>query len=206
MKCGFFTDDQFALYMTRLGAANSSLLQKLREDGEETPTDTEKRALLAYVLGHVLFNSVLKYPGPILSASALCAYVSTDAAEADMLAAFFADAAYAGLFSQGGRFFWRDKIDQKLDGLGNGMDEEKFATSAEFYRAVIERAIARTLANHSCDRCGGILGGFVCPFTHRAVCLRQDCSVAASSWIPQGAQLCRVEKSFYDEWAPLLGL
>lgn len=54
----------------------------------------------------------------------------------------------------------------------------------------------RPLANHVCPRdgCGGRRGGFLCPFTFRTVCTRIDCSIAASGWIPQGAQLSRVER------------
>lgn len=201
-------ESQFALYMSRLGAANSSLIQKLREEYEDDtePTSDEKKALLTYVLGHVLFNSILKYPGPILFEQALCAYLATDTQEADALATMFANAAYKGPFAQAKRYLWRDEIESILDALAANLDDEKFETSAELYRKAVEEKLGRSLATHQCERCGGVLGGFFCPFTRRAVCIRSDCSVAASSWIPQGAQLCRVEKVFYDEWAPLLGL
>ena len=200
-------ESQFAAYMTRLGAANSSLLQKLREfAGPEVPDAGDKVRLLTYVLGHVLQNAILKYPGPILSAKALCAYLATTDAEIGAVAPLFAGAGYQGPFGDGAKLFWRDDVDEVLDGLGGPIKDEQFESFADYNRRAVEVALGRSLANHVCDRCGGVKGGFWCPFTQRPVCERATCSVPASSWIPQGAQLTRVERGFYDEWAPLLGL
>lgn len=198
---------QFAPYMARLGAANSALLQKLREfAGPEEPSDDDKIRLMTYVLGHVLCNSILKYPGPLLSTQGLCAYFATPIEEGAALEGEFAAANYAGPFSEGGRYFWRDDVDRIVDGLADGVDTSGAEGFGDFNRAVIEHKFGRALAKHDCDRCGGGKGGFWCPFTQRPVCERADCSVPSSSWIPQGAQLTRVERGFYDEWSPLLGL
>jgi hypothetical protein len=199
-------EGQFSLYMSRLGAANSSLLEKLKEFvGAEEPSTDEKKRLLTYVLGHVLFNVILKYPGPILSEKALCAYVATSDDEAKAVAEIFEDALYVGPFDRNDCYFWRTEVDKKIDELGENLDGQDFEMFSDFNRRAIEMKLSRELKNHDCYRCAGKKGGFLCPFTQRPVCLRPDCSVAASSWIPQGAQLCRVEKDFYDEWAPLLG-
>ena len=198
---------QFGAYMSRLGAANSALLQRLRDfAGPEEPNDADKIALLTYVLGHVLFNAVLKYPGPILSCRALCAYIATIPDEAPAIEPYFADARYRGPFSEGQSLFWREDVDRILDQLGAGIGEGEVESFADLIRLVVENALGRSLAHHQCDRCGGVKGGFWCPFTLRPVCERFDCSVPSSSWIPSGAQLSRVEKDFYYEWAPLLGL
>lgn len=201
-------ESQFAAYMSRLGAANSALLQKLREyAGEQVkPDDEEKIRLLTYVLGHVLSNAVLKYPGPILSLRALCAYLATTADEAVELAALFETARYTGPFGESSNHFWHDDVDAVLDRLGADIVAEQFESFGDFNRHVVEREFGRKLARHECGRCGGVKGGFWCPFTQRPVCERADCSVPASSWIPAGAQLSRVERDFYDEWAPVLGL
>jgi hypothetical protein len=200
-------ESQFALYMTRLGAANSYLLEKLKEfAGATQPSPSDKERLLTYVLGHVLLNAILKYPGPILSEKALCAYLATSDDETESIFGIFQAAAYRGPFGLSARYYWRDEVDNKIDQLGVSVDSEQFEMFSDFNRNVVERALGRKLGNHGCSRCGGEKGGFLCPFTQRPVCLRSDCSVAASSWIPQGAQLCRVERDFYDEWAPLLGL
>lgn len=200
-------ESQLAAYMSRLGAANSALLQQLRNfAGEEQPDDADKIRLLTYVLGHVLCNAILKYPGPILSRHGLCAYMATTADEAEAVEPLFADARYTGPFSEGHSYFWREDVDRILDGLGGDLNDADVESFADLNRRLIEAALRRALAAHSCDRCGGVKGGFWCPFTARPVCERADCSVPSSSWIPSGAQLCRVERDFYDEWAPLLGL
>lgn len=200
-------ESQFAAYMSRLGAANSALLQQLRAfAGDEQPEDADKIRLLTYVLGHVLCNAILKYPGPILSRHGLCAYMATTTDEAEAIEPLFAAACYSGPFSAGHSYFWRGDVDRILDGLGGDIDDADVKSFADTNRWLIEAALGRALATHDCDRCGGVKGGFWCPFTARPVCERGDCSVPSSSWIPAGAQLCRVERDFYDEWAPLLGL
>lgn len=200
-------ESQFAAYMSRLGAANSALLQHLRNVTEGSkPNDAEKIKLLTYVLGHVLCNAILRYPGPILSQDSLCAYMATTRDEAEAINPLFSDARYTGPFSEGGSYFWREETDRILDDLDGDIGDMEFESFADINRRLIENKLNRSLAKHNCHRCGGSKGGFWCPFTSRPVCERADCSVPSSSWIPSGAQLCRVEREFYDEWAPLLGL
>ncbi len=201
-------EGQFALYMSRLGAANSSLLDRLRTVFSQNAAvnASEKQRLLAYVLGHVLANAVLRYPGPILSERALSSYVCTTEDEATALGSIFSEALYSGPFSSDAAYYWRAEVDALLERESAALGDVGFETSGEFNRAVVERLVQRPLALHSCTRCGGRNGGFLCPFTDRPVCERADCSVAANSWIPAGADLCRIERDFYDEWAPLLGL
>lgn len=201
-------ETQFSAYMSRLGTANSALLEQLRAFASEDvrPEQGDKVRLLTYVLGHVLVNAILKYPGPILSGPGLCAYLTTTSDELQAVAALFEAARYNGPFGADRFLFWRDQVDDILDKLGASLSGQDFEAFGDFNRAVIENALKRSLANHNCDRCGGTRGGFWCPFTLRPVCERSDCSVPASSWIPSGAQLSRVERGFYDEWAPVLGL
>lgn len=200
-------DSHFAMYMSRLGAANSALLQRLRDfAGSETPDDDDKTRLLTYVLGHVLLNAILKYPGPILGVQALCAYVATSTDEIDEIAPLFESARYDGPFSDGGRYYWKEDVDRAVDEFAAPLTADEFDSFGDYNRRAVEAALGRALRPHDCDRCDGLNGGFWCPFTHRPVCQRADCSVPASSWIPQGAQLSRVERDFYEEWAPLLGL
>lgn len=200
-------EGQFALYMSRLGAANSTLLERLRTElsSGDSPEMDEKARLLTYVIGHVLVNAVLRYPGPILTSEALCAYLATSETEADALGEAFKNALYEGPFASQAQHFWRREVDKILETAAADIDESA-GSLGEFNRALAQKILGRELTNHSCPRCGGTNGGFLCPFTSRAVCDRADCSVAANSWIPAGADLCRIERDFYDEWAPLIGL
>ena len=198
----------FALYMSRLGAANGALVERIRALVAGTvPEPAEKARLLTYVLGHVLLNAVLRFPGPILSVPALCAYVGTSETEAGPLQRVFKKARYMGPFGADAAYFWREQVDEIINRKGAQLSDSGIDDFGSFNRAAVEAAVKRDLAPHGCDRegCGGKRGGFWCPFTRRAVCLRADCSVPSSSWIPEGAEVARVERVFHDEWAPLLG-
>jgi hypothetical protein len=197
-----------SLYMSRLGAANASLLDQLRRVLSQSQVDNaaEKERLIGYVIGHVLVNSVLRYPGPILAESALCAYIATTEAEAADLRQIFDGARYEGPFSSNTHFFWRAGVDAIVDSYASTLGDQDFATSGAYNRAVVESVLKRSLARHACSRCNGDNGGYLCPFTRRSVCERRDCSVSSNSWLPAGADICRIERDFYDEWAPALGL
>ena len=199
---------EFALYISWLSSSNSGLIETLRAAAPpaSAPSNAQKASLLAYVLGHVLLNAILKYPGPLLSDEALCAYLAIGTDQIDPVAPLFEVALYDGPFSEMGRFFWREAIDPVLDELGSDLAGQEFETFGELNRTVVEKRLGTTLERFNCARCEGKNGGFYCPFTRRPVCARDDCSIGASSWIPQGAQLCRIEHDFYEEWAPLLGL
>jgi hypothetical protein len=195
--------------MSLLGAANPSLLDSLRSalSPNDVVITSEKERLLAYVLGHVLANAILRYPGPILSDRAVCAYFATSSLEAEAIAGLLDEASYRGPFSDGRRYYWRGEVDRIIEKISQDVDATTaFETSGGFNRAVLEAALGRELALHECQRCQGRDGGYLCPFTERPVCERPDCSVAANSWIPAGADLSRIEREFYEEWAPLLGL
>jgi len=199
-----YLENQLSLYMARFGLANSSLLMRLREDGGGP--SRERDDLMVYVLGHLLVNVILKYPGPILSEAALCAYLSTEIGEFENVADLFDGSRYQGPFANPGQYFWRDDVDQVLDELAVSIRDEEYESFGDFNRKVVELKLGRELAKHGCTRCDGQKGGYWCPFTKRPVCERSDCSVVATNWIPAGAQLCRVEREFYDEWGPILGL
>lgn len=199
-------EGQFALYMSRLSASNSSLLDRIRTATTPSTPGPDKAQLLVYVIGHVLHNAVLRYPGPLLSQSALDAFCATRHEEDLALAEVFATAVYTGPFSSSGPYYWREDVNQVMDQRASTISDELYDSIGEYNRAVVEGVVQRPLARHSCSRCGGLNGGYYCPLTDRPVCERPDCSIAANSWIPAGADLCRIERDFYDEWSPLLGL
>ncbi len=201
-------ESQFSAYMSRLDSANASLLETLKSavEGGKKPDDEFKRRLLSYVLGHVMVNSVLKYPGPILTKEVLCAYLTTTSASFHKVRKLFENARYGGPFSEGRDLYWRDEVDRRLDDLAGELNSEDMESFGDYNRQVIERAIGEQLVSHECARCDGRKGGFWCPFKMRAICERAECSVPGSAWIPAGAYLCRVEREFFDEWSPILGL
>ncbi len=196
----------FALYAVRLAPSSGALTSRVMRaaDPDEEPSKQAKRDLLAYIVGHLLLNAVLRYPGPILSLRALEAYLATDDAGRRDVLELFEGARYHGPFAELDTFHWLSGIDEILEGIiPDGVSTE---TNGELHRIALERTLNTSLSQHSCPRCHGQNGGFLCPFTSKTVCLRPDCSVGSNSWIPQGARLCRIEREFFDEWSPVLGL
>lgn len=200
-------EHEFAQYALQLGDASGALTTRVMKTAPANahparPSDVEIRRVLTYVLGHLLLNSVFAYPGPLLPMPALCGYVGTTAAEVEALAEVFADASYTGPFSSLKRIYWRYRVDEIIErNLAPGVESEVY----NIRRNAVEHAIGRPLALHECERCGGINGGFYCPFTKRPVCERADCSEGSNSWLPLGATACRIEMDFFEEWAPVLG-
>ena len=203
-------ESQLAPYVSRPGLFNAALLDLLKTESSEKETvrAAEKTKLLTYILGHVLVNAILEYPGPILGEGPLCAYLSTSTDEFEAIGGLFEEALYSGPFNGGQRFFWRDRVDAVIDQLAveSGVQEAPTHSFGDYHRAVLSAVLQRRPAPHQCKRCEGLRGGYWCPFTRRAVCERSDCSSPSSSWVPSGAYGCRVERDFFDEWSPILGL
>ena len=203
-------ESQLSPYLSRPGLFNSFLLDTLTggKQGNGDATAEEKARLLTYILGHVLVNAVLKYPGPILAGGPLCAYLAASPKDFEEIAGLFKRARYTGPFDGGEMLYWRDEVDAVIEEMASKfeVDDEDYKSFGDYRRAVIDKALGGALAKHDCDRCNGENGGFWCPFTKRAVCERGDCSSTASSWVPSGAYACRVERVFFDEWSPILGL
>ncbi|WP_155635123.1 hypothetical protein [Burkholderia cepacia] len=201
---------QFAQYSTKYGFSNSALLAHLMPPAEtHTESSPEsKRKLLAYICGHLLLNSILKYPGPILDMPALAAYVAVAVdAEQATLTEVFARARYNGPFSDLAQYYWTSEVDEILEELS---PEDEGSISADsiggINRRILEAKVGRKLTRHNCERCGGERGGFICPLTKKVVCQLGECSSPSNSWTPEGARFCRIERVFFDEWAPILDL
>lgn len=202
-------ESQFALYGMRLGTNAAALMDRIIRTAPDNvePEIGEKQVLLCYIVGHILLNAVLRFPGPILSSRALIAYLGSGASEETGICEFFSEAKYDGPFSGLAQYFWLSKVDSILRGLISALPPDFNAeTPGQLNREALELRLGRKLSRHDCPRCGGQNGGFLCPFTGRTVCQRPDCSVGSNSWIPPGAKLCRVERDFYEEWAPILGI
>lgn len=197
----------FSLYNSRIAVGNPALVQMLRDDRD--PSGGKRNRITAYVLGHILFNTILRFPGPIMHSMALAAYVAASPQEGQAIGDMLPAARYRGPFSDGDRYYWQDDVDIALEQLATELDVpfQSDETIDVWRRRVVERALARPVLRHACaNRCNGDRGGYWCPFMQRPVCDREDCSVPSSSWIPEGANLTRVEREFFDEWAPLMGL
>lgn len=193
----------FSLYSVRAGASHVTAIDRIeKEFGEDK---SKARALLeTYVIGHLLYNGILRYAGPIMDAKVLCSYVAVADDNEDKIAGIFDAARYHGPFGRNARYFWQDKVDDLLGELAiaAGIDED--TDDDQVRRKIVSAMLIPGV--HPCNHCGGERGGFRCPYTHRTTCDRADCSVPTTSWIPQGAHLMRVDREYFDRWSPLLGL
>lgn len=194
----------FSLYATRSSSSNPALFDAVSL--QHHPSPAVRARILTYVAGHLLYNSILKYPGPLMSCDALCAYLALPSSAAPEVGGLFENAKYAGPFNELSAHFWMERVDARLEEMArkNSVDYDEMSDTER--RSTVEAELGRTLGRHGCGRCNGERGGYWCPFTQRPVCERKDCSVASSSLIPQGASLTRIERDFYDAWVPLLGL
>lgn len=195
-------ESRLALYGVKIGAPNSSLMESISQ-GENV--ELEKQRFIGYIIGHLLLNVILRFPGSIIDCEALAAFLAINKSEMQHLKQTFAPAIYQGPFSSTEPLYWLSDVEGILESMQNGAEADDSATIGKVNRHILENALQRNFALHDCPRCGGDEGGFICAFTHKTVCLRSDCSVASNAWIPQGARLCRIEKTYYDEWAPMLG-
>ena len=198
-------ETRFAQYGGRVGAANAALFDLVK--AETDVTENRRQRLLSYVVGHLLLNVILRFPGPLLSEKALAAYLAINKTEIAKVEQLFSGAKYTGPFSTIEQFYWLTDVQTVLEKMIKNLPAETEAEDAlgQMNREAVEAALGAKLARHTCQRCGGVNGGFWCPFTERTVCQLSNCSIASNGWIPPGARLCRIEKEFYDEWGPMLG-
>lgn len=199
---------QFSQYGNKYASANASLVDALRADHSEEERNKLRQRFFVYIAGHILVNSVLRFPGPLVNRRALAAYLAIHPEEAVRVEGLFTEARYRGPFGGLEDFWWVEDIDDVLDSHRDQLDPSiTYASAGAERRRLAEIAKGNTLElDPECNRCGGEEGGYFCPYTNRAVCERSDCSTPSSTWIPQGARLSRLEYDFYEEWAPILGM
>ncbi|CAE6762268.1 hypothetical protein XA1311A_19460 [Xanthomonas arboricola] len=199
---------QFSQYGSKYASANASLVDSLRGEHSDEQRNTLRERFFVYIAGHILVNSILRFPGPLVNRRALAAYLAVSINDLVKVEDLFGAAIYRGPFSGLERFWWVEDIDDVLDTQREKLDPNAVYVSAGAERRQLaELAIGERLElDSACDRCGGEEGGLFCPYTDRTVCERGDCSTPSSTWIPQGARLCRLEYDFYEEWAPILGM
>ena len=190
----------FALYELQVGSYRSLLKKWI-----DQPQKTTRSHIAAYMLGHLLFNLVLRYPGPILDRRATAGYFAVSPEGAISLYDAIAPARYVGPFSRMGSYFWRSDVDELAGEWSGELEVEDHDDLAIYRRNLLEAKLGEKLPRHDCERCHGERGGYVCPFTDRVVCERDDCSVGTTSWLPHGAEIARVERDYYDETEPMLG-
>ena len=157
---------EFSKYLDSFERVNEFLIQYLENNAESLNDDEDfestKNKVIAYVIGHVLLNTVLRYPGPILSERILCSYLSISESETNWLKDFFQRAIYKGPFSELGTFYWletiNDIVEENSDEIGN------ISYVGAFNQAVVKK-INKNIKLFECKKTGleCQLGGYYCP-------------------------------------------
>lgn len=152
--------DDVAPFMTSVASANSSLMQAVLLE-KAPPSDSERVNLLTFILGHVLVNAVLEFPGPIFSRRTLTAYCAVSEEMENQLADLFAEASYQGPFSAPSMYFQRRLVDRSIDELARALSDAPDEPD-EYARAAVEHAMGSVLP-HGCHRCGEFVAGTGAP-------------------------------------------
>jgi hypothetical protein len=151
---------------------------------------------IALALGLWLYNSILRFPGVVVSSVAAASFLGIDVnqfAEEDVRGVF-KRALYGGPFSDpADPRWWRHKL---LELIANA--------KARNGRELAEKVTGRKIRPCLCGVNRRPPAGFMCVITETPVC--ESHSVAQVSWLPRGADLARVRKSVFEDIGPWIGL
>ena len=193
---------ELSKYMESFERVNQFLIQYLKNIGKNNKNiESAKFKLISYVIGHVLLNTILKYPGPIVAARPLCSYLSISETESTWVKNTFHEALYDGPFFELDTFYWLETINDIILAKGNGINSPCYIGA--FNQAVVKK-LKPNIKVINCKQPDCQLGGYYCPFTDRTVCELEGCSTSSTSWLPSGASLCRVKRNYFDMWQPIL--
>ena len=191
---------QFDQYIESIDKVSNNII--LYMNGTKKVNAKKLKTISTYIIGHLLLNSILKYPGPIISEQALCSYLSIADDNNDDLAKIFESAIYHGPFSTIGRYYWCEDVDQIILQKGKSISG-KFEGNGVFNQEVL-RKLGGKFKPFQCEQCNGKYGGYYCPFTKKTVCELESCSSFSAGWVPRGADICRIDRNFFDTWSTLL--
>jgi hypothetical protein len=158
-------------------------------EDEDDPTGTSE--VLATQLGYWLFNSILRFPGPILSLGAAAAYINVKTAELNTpgMGEALEVARYKGPFCQVEPFYWRDDLSSLLNRL-----EGDIVNAPQLKGAKVARV----------DEVNPGSSAFFCVLTQQPI--PEEESAPNPDWIPPGAQLARIQRKLYDKLGPMLSV
>lgn len=144
-----------------------------------------------HLLGCWLYNTILTYPGLLLNQVAASAFLGIDPETFSKHLDFFAAAKYSGPFSAKEGFWWRHDIE-------NILISEDVEDGIELFSKRDINASPST-----CCVSGESPAYFYCILKRLPV--SEAHSTGALSWIPVGADLCRVNNDDYEAIAPMMG-
>lgn len=169
---------------------------QIQYDDEETAEDEIPTALkerIPFVLGCWLYNYVLPFPGILLNNIAAASYINVDSQQFDQYSPEFINAKYIGPFSIHSSYWWRYDLDQIL-----------FDANVEDGFEYLTQKGIQNIQPCKCSSDNLSRAGYYCIVKRQPISYEQ--SVGHLSWIPDGADLCRINKKIYRRLAPMMGL
>lgn len=178
--------------------ASSSTLATdiIQYDDEETPDDEIPLVLkerIPFVLGCWLYNYILPFPGILLNSIAAASYVNLDPQQFIEFAVEFENAKYNGPFSTHSYYWWRYDLDQIL-----------FDANVEDAVEYLTMKNKKNIMPCKCSVNNDSNAGYYCIVKRQPISYEE--SVGHLSWIPEGSDLCRINKKIYRRLAPMMGL
>lgn len=158
---------------------------------EPNANNTDILDKLYIILGYWLYNYVLQFPGIILNQVAAASYLNLSQESFEQFIPRIENCRYRGPFSSNQKYWWRYNIDDFL--IENDVNSG--------YEMLTELGES---ANQSvCHVSHESPAGFYSIANGEPISeLRSKGNI---SWIPAGADLCRIDESTYDRIAPLIG-
>lgn len=183
----------FTRYTSSSTLAADIIQYNNEEDEDELISETIK-SRLPFILGCWLYNYILPFPGIILNNIAAASYINIDPEQlADKFFDEFKDAQYKGPFSNNDIYWWRYDLDQIL------FD----ANSENAYEHLLQKNLLEVMPC-KCSVSDTSPAGYYCIVRQAPISFEE--SKGNLSWIPEGADLCRINKKIYRKLAPIMGL
>lgn len=148
------------------------------------------RKRFATQLGYWLFNYILAFPGPLLNKPSAAAYLNITAAgmARDDVQKAIAAAQYDGPFGEIGPFYWREGLDELLEGASGDIALVKGVAGDELVRVA-----------------EGPMGlAYYCLLSREPI--KAEDAAPNPDWIPSGAQLARIKQEDLDQLGPMLNI
>lgn len=165
----------------------------------EQSKETEFKNYITPLLGYIVYNSILRFPGVVLNETAAASYLDIKVSQFSnpKTQKYFKDALYTGPFNELGPYWWKEGLDKLLAEVKT--NSEKNQTGRDFIRKKGLTKIERCRCEDKSSR-GHLGAGYVCVITNTPVCAKH--SKGSISWLPRGATLARISNSEWDELGP----
>jgi len=159
-------------------------------DATENKTAIERR--VPFILGCWLYNYILPFPGILPNEVASASYVNLSTDDFSNHKDKFINAKYNGPFGDVKNYWWRSELDRVL--IDSDCEDGVAYLGKQGITATPSVCVVKNESP----------AGYYCLIKKSAISL--NASKGRLSWIPEGADLCRIDVDTYDSIAPIMGL